>query len=150
MCILSFHCWLPKEQIPQNSSTTSTTTALTLRTFKASSQTCIPLDSNTSTQPKYLTAKVQVPERTADSSACHWCGLELSGTRSFRLRKESLKDLRNRSIFRGDLRLLRWKEEPYCNSHTDIWKQQETDRLCIFYWSSSTSLFYLKNNPSSQ
>lgn len=84
---------------------------LTLKTFKASSQTCIPRDSKTSTQPKYFTENVHVPDRTAVSSACHWWGLELSGTRSFRLRKESLKDLLNLSIFRGDLKLRLWKNK---------------------------------------
>lgn len=34
----------------------------TLSTFKASSHTCIPRESNTSTHPKYFTAKVQVPD----------------------------------------------------------------------------------------
>lgn len=33
----------------------------TLNTFRASSHTCIPLESNTSTHPRYLTANVQVP-----------------------------------------------------------------------------------------
>lgn len=78
---------------------------LTLKTLSASSHTCIPLESNTSTHPKYLTAKVHVPDLTADSSACHWWGLELSGILSFRLRKESLKDLLSLSIFRGERRL---------------------------------------------
>lgn len=78
---------------------------LTRKTLSASSHTCIPLDSNTSTHPRYLTAKVQVLLRTADSSACHWCGFELSGTRSLRFLKESLKDRRNLSILRGDRKL---------------------------------------------
>lgn len=43
----------------------------TRSTFNASSHTCIPLDSNTSTQPKYLTENEQVADRTACSSDCH-------------------------------------------------------------------------------
>jgi hypothetical protein len=75
---------------------------LTLSTFNASSHTCIPRDSKTSTHPKYLTENVQVPARTACSSACHWWGLDASGIRSLRLRNESRNDLRSLSIFLGE------------------------------------------------
>ena len=50
-----------------------------------------------------LTWKLQVPVRTPASSACHWWGLELSGTCSLRRRKLSRKLLRNLSILRGDV-----------------------------------------------
>lgn len=75
---------------------------LTRSTFSASSHTCMPRDSNTSTQPRYLTANEHVDERTAWSSACHWCGLDDSGTRSLRRRKLSRNERRSRSILRGE------------------------------------------------
>uniref|UniRef100_A0A6B0V7X5 Secreted protein n=1 Tax=Ixodes ricinus TaxID=34613 RepID=A0A6B0V7X5_IXORI len=68
-------------------------------TFRASSHTCIPLDSKTSTHPRYLTGKVQLPARTAASSACHWWGLLHSGTCSLRPRRRLSRRLRlSRSI----------------------------------------------------
>lgn len=73
-------------------------TLLTLSTFKASSQTCMPRDSKTSTHPKYLTGKVQVPARTAASSACHWCGRADSGGDPLRLRNDSRNERRSRSM----------------------------------------------------
>lgn len=71
---------------------------LTLSTLSASSQTCIPRDSNTSTQPRYLTGKVQVPARTAASSACHWCGRADSGGEPLRRRNDSRNERRSRSM----------------------------------------------------
>lgn len=87
---------------------------LTLRTLMASSHTCIPRDSKTSTQPRYLTEKTHVADRTAASSACHWCGFDASGTRSLRRRNESRNDLRSRSIFFGDDLLLLRNEDDFC------------------------------------
>lgn len=67
----------------------------------------MPRDSNTSTQPKYLTGNEQVAERTACSSVGHCNGFDDSGTRSFRRRNESRNERLNRSIFFGDLLLNR-------------------------------------------
>ena len=70
----------------------------TLKTLRASSQTCMPRDSKTSTHPRYLTGKVQVPARTAASSACHWCGRADSGGEPLRRLNDSRKERRRRSM----------------------------------------------------
>lgn len=71
---------------------------LTLSTLSASSQTCMPRDSKTSTHPRYLTGNVHVPALTAASSACHWCGRADSGGEPLRRRNDSRKDRRSRSM----------------------------------------------------
>lgn len=86
---------------------------VTRSTFNASSQMCMPRDSNTSTQPKYLTGNEQVAERTASASDCHWCGFDDSGTRSFRRRNESRNERRKRSILFGE-RLLNRNDADFC------------------------------------
>lgn len=62
-----------------------------------------------------LTWKLQVPARTPASSACHWWGLELSGTCSLRRRKLSRKLLRNLSILRGDVPF-----SPYTHPNSNV------------------------------
>lgn len=111
-------------------------TQLTLSTFNASSQTCMPRDSNTSTQPRYLTGNWQSPERTACSSDCHWCGFDDSGTRSFLRRNESRNERRKRSIFFGD-RLLNRNDADFCKQNDTIQTHTllliNSDHLFI-YW----------------
>lgn len=74
---------------------------------------CMPRDSNTSTQPKYLTGNEHVDERTACSSVGHCNGFDDSGTRSFRRRNESRNERLNRSILFGDL-LLNRNDANFC------------------------------------
>lgn len=106
---------------------------LTLSTFIASSHTFMPRDSNTSTQPRYLTGNEHVAERTACSSVGHCSGFVDSGTRSFRRRNESRNDRRMRSIFFGDLLLSRNEAANLCFYSPKI-ERKKIYSLVLFSW----------------